>query len=336
MVKIKLKTLANKTFDMDIDADLHVANLKQQINEQFGFGEPELLKLIYTGKVLKDDQTVSQAGIKEGGFIVVMVTKKKEQAAAPAPAPAPSAAPAAAAAPAQPVGPPASAAPAPAQSSPAAPAAAPASDSGMVRGPAYEQAVENLMALGFERAQVVRAMQASFNNPDRAAEYLFSGIPDSEQAQAEAAAGSGQGSDASGAQQVQQVDLRTLQQMFQDRPELVEALINQIGAANPQLLQALGNNRAAFTQMLQDPVAFAQILQAAGIAGPMSGPDGAADMNAENVIHVTPADRQAIERLESLGFSRDRVLEAYLACDRNEEVAANYLFENGNEPDSDD
>ncbi len=42
-----------------------------------------------------------------------------------------------------------------------------------VTGPDLDEATSNLMALGYEQDQVIRALNASFNNPDRAAELLM-------------------------------------------------------------------------------------------------------------------------------------------------------------------
>lgn len=55
--------------------------------------------------------------------------------------------------------------------------------------------------------------------------------------------------------------------------------------------------------------------------------------NPPGTISVSQEEMEAIERLTSLGFSKNKAAEAYFACDKNEELAANYLFDAGTEED---
>ena len=67
----------------------------------------------------------------------------------------------------------------------------------------------------------------------------------------------------------------------------------------------------------------------AGAGGPGAGAGG--QQLPPGTIQITKEEDEAIKRLESFGFSRVRAAEAYFACDKNEEFAANFLFEAGAE-----
>jgi len=52
-------------------------------------------------------------------------------------------------------------------------ASAPALGSSFLSGEALQTTIRNMEEMGFPRDQVLRALRASYNNPDRAVEYLF-------------------------------------------------------------------------------------------------------------------------------------------------------------------
>ena len=107
-----------------------------------------------------------------------------------------------------------------------------------------------------------------------------------------------------------------LRQVVQQQPQMLEPILQQVGAGNPQLASMIANNPEQFLQLLAED---------ADEDAPL--PPGA------QAISVTEEGREAIERLCRLGFERDLVIQAYFACDKNEELAANFLFDQPDDAD---
>jgi len=198
-------------------------------------------------------------------------------------------------------------------------------------------------AMGFPRAEINRAMRAAFFNPDRAVEYLLTGIPESarEQAQpqrptpspgappaqqapraagvetaAAAAAqpttggeepqdlfqlaaqagsgGRGGGAAAAGGAAAGQSDLpsgsldflrnnpqfQQLRQLVQQQPQMLEPILQQVGAGNPQLAQLITSHQNEFIQLLYE-----------------DGDEDTPLPPGAQAISVTEEERDAIERV---------------------------------------
>jgi UV excision repair protein RAD23 len=117
----------------------------------------------------------------------------------------------------------------------------------------------------------------------------------------------------------------------QQNPQVLGRIMEVLYQTNPQLVQLISQNQEEFSRLLEEPVdqeslARSQLAQRMG-AGAGAGA-GAGGEGAPGTIQVTAEEKAAIERLEALGFPRQKVIEAYFACDKNEEMAANYLLEN--------
>ncbi|KAF2323073.1 hypothetical protein GH714_033165 [Hevea brasiliensis] len=130
--------------------------------------------LIHNGKVLKDETTLADNKVSEDGFLVVMLSK---------PAAAPTITPSSNSTPAVEVQAPA---PKSTSASETATATAPADTYGqaasnLVAGNNLDQTIQQIMDMGggnWDKETVTRALRAAYNNPERAVDYLYSGIPE--------------------------------------------------------------------------------------------------------------------------------------------------------------
>ncbi|KAK2832882.1 hypothetical protein Q5P01_016771 [Channa striata] len=357
-MQITLKTLQQQTIQIEIDPEQTVKALKEKIEAERGKDNFPVSgqKLIYAGKILQDDTPIKDYKIDEKNFVVVMVSKAKPAAAASPPvleAPKPPVPDSGSSSTAAPASTPASA-PIPSEEAKEEQSAAstepqqPASSSGgsqgldassaLVTGAEYEAMLTEIMSMGYERERVVAALRASFNNPHRAVEYLLTGIPSSPvqesnpPAQAPASGPTEAPSLAEGENPL--AFLRTqpqflhMRQAIQQNPALLPALLQQLGRENPQLLQQISQHQELFIQMLNEPVGEGGEVPEVGEMG-AAGDEGAP----VNYIQVTPQEKEAIERLKALGFPEALVIQAYFACEKNENLAANFLLNQGLEDD---
>ncbi|KAK6266533.1 hypothetical protein QUC31_017370 [Theobroma cacao] len=252
---------------------------------------------------------------------------------------------------------------------PAVTQAAPASDSQMdvysqaasnlVAGNNIEAIIQQILDMGggsWDRDTVVRALRAAYNNPERAVEYLYSGIPAQAAVPAVARAPAA-GQAANPPAQAQQpaaptsgpnanpLDLfpqglpntgsnagagtldflrnsqqfQALRAMVQANPQILQPMLQELGKQNPHLMRLIQEHQADFLRLINEPVEG---------EGNLLGQLAAAMPQA---VTVTPEEREAIERLEAMGFDRNIVLEVFFACNKNEELAANYLLDHMHE-----
>ncbi|XP_011021232.1 PREDICTED: ubiquitin receptor RAD23d isoform X2 [Populus euphratica] len=397
-MKVFVKTLKGTNFEIEVKPEDTVVEVKKNIeNAQGADVYPAAQQmLIYQGKVLKDDTTLDESKVAENSFIVVMLSKSKVSSGGPSTATAappsskvssggPSTATAAPPTLAQPTSSLPSNVTQPSSTAQAAvPAAVPQSAaesspavvvsdlsdadmygqaaSNLVAGSNLEATIQQILDMGggsWNRETVVRALRAAFNNPERAVEYLYSGIPEQAevppvaqgpasgvavnppaQAQQPAAPPSGgpnanpldlfpQGLPSTGSNAgAGNLDfLRNSQQfqalraMVQANPQILQPMLQELGKQNPHLMRLIQEHQPDFLRLINEPVeGEGNVLGQLASAVPQT-------------VTVTPEEREAIDRLVAMGFDRALVLEVFFACNKNEELAANYLLDHMHEFD---
>nr|XP_018917805.1 PREDICTED: UV excision repair protein RAD23 homolog B [Bemisia tabaci] len=334
---ITVKNLQQQVFTVDIDASQTVKQLKAKIEAEIGKDYPaDNQRLIYAGKILTDESAISEYNIDETKFIVVMVSKAK-----PSTTPSTGSESSASATTTTTTASQGDSATTTTTSTPAlaseetaartAPSNISDAESTLLMGEEYNAMVQNIVDMGYGRDQVQAALHASYNNPDRAVEYLLTGIPPTTDDPVASSPNSpGHGAD-EGEEPLaflrSQPQFQQMRNVVQQNPELLNAVLQQIGQTNPALLHLISQNQEAFVRMLneQAPASGGGGGGNTGSGAVPAGLTGGATAPA-NTVPITPQDKEAIERLKALGFPEDLVIQAYFACEKNENLAANFLL----------
>jgi UV excision repair protein RAD23 len=314
-MQLAVKTLKGEKFTVNAEETNTIAEVKTIIEGE----KPELaaacMKLIHSGKVLKDTDTIADCQLKPNAFLVVMISKPKKKPAAAAAAVAE---------------PPAAVAPVPVPEAPKTPAAASAasaagdtSSDAVAATPANAApststpsapsqnsnsndnsndnipaaAVESLQAMGFPEAEVRACLRASGGNADVAVEFLMNGIPDyaseamnaigntASSPNAGAATGAASASGAGAGEPLAQLrnhpQINQLRQLVQSNPSTLQAVLTQIGQQQPDLLQEINSHQELFLQIMNEPVSDAPGPSAPG-ASSSTSPGANAIANAES------------------------------------------------------
>jgi len=111
--------------------------------------------------------------------------------------------------------------------------------------------------------------------------------------------------------------LHEYQRLVQQNPQLIEPLLQQLAQTHPHIIQYINQHQEEFMSLLTEG------------GGGDDGEDEDEEEGDEEDLQVTKEEKEAIERLEGLGFGRATVIQAFFACDKDENLTANYLLEHG-------
>jgi len=292
-MKIIIKNLKQVEYQVEIESNQKtIKDLKNEIEKAYNF-DSNLMKLLHNGVILEDSKTIESYNIKDENVVIMMNSKPRQKP-----------------------NPPPSNASIPAQNNPK-------QEKQKEENNPNSQKINSLVEMGYEKDKVEKALIASGGNIDKAIEYLSSGnIPERAQQTQTNVNNLSNNSNNSNLDDDLKKNASILKILCHKDPNKIFSLMDNIKNKSPNLLNKIKQHEEEFKNLLVSPItredinvfkAFQQRL-ARGSRRPQ--------------IKLTREESEAIKRLENLGnFSHTEVIQAYIACDKNEELAANFLFE---------
>ena len=287
-----LKNLKQQEYQIEIEsAQKTVKDLKLEIEKVHNF-DSSCIKLLHSGVVLEDAKTLEEYKIKEGNVIIMMLLKPKKVEAKPEPN----------------------------QKEELQQQEPPKNEENKPQ-PQYTEQINALVDMGYEKEKVERAIKAANGSIDLAVEYLNEDqIPNQNEPNTGNANSNIPSSSNSNLPEELKKNASIIKCLCMNNPEKLPSILTNLKEHSPQLFELIKQHEEDFKNLLVSPLSEEDIRNFQSIQQELRRPPG-------QTIRLTKEESDAVKRLQELGFSQADAVQAYFACDKNEEMAANFLFE---------
>lgn len=347
-MKLTIKTLQQSTFKVDIEPEKTVKDLKDKIEKDHGKDFPSAAqKLIYSGKILADESKLAEYNIDEKKFVVLMITRPP-----PAPKPAPVVEKQTTTTSTSGANPKDES-----SSSSATTTTATTTTTGK-----KEDKISNKSSSSTTTTAPLTATAnttTTTTTTSSATATLATGVQ-SRPAGAGITSSSISNEQALSMSESQQMasrlatlmaepQFRQIQDLIQQSPHLLSSTIEALAGTDPEMYSFISDNPDVFVSALNHPpLAGNRTHSSRGTTGnggqqqqqqqrgeqrsfqlgssPVINPAGRQQAGLDQIL-TDDRDKEAVERLKELGFPEFLAIQAYMACDRDEQLAANLLFQ---------
>lgn len=337
-MKLTIKTLQQSTFKVDIEPEKTVKDLKDKIEKDHGKDFPcAAQKLIYSGKILADESKLAEYNIDEKKFVVLMITR-------PPPAQKP---------------PPVlekQTTTTTTTTTTTVPAAGTTKKDGSTSTTTGKKEDKTNVKSSASNTTAVPP-SATATPTTTTTSSITSTLAAGSQNRPSGTRTTVSNEQALSMSESQQMasrlatlmaepQFRQIQDLIQQSPHLLSSTIEALAGTDPEMYSFISDNPDVFVSALNHPPLAGNRTHpsrgnegqeqqrgeqrtfqssASPVRNPASRQQSGPDQTFQHT--VTEQDREAIERLKELGFPELMVYQAYMACDRDEQLAANLLFQ---------
>lgn len=333
-MKLILKTLKQQIHEVDVDDENStVQDLKVLVEAKYGI-EADTIKLVFNGNVLKNNATIKSNNISDGNTIVMIISKAKVQN--------------------KPEEPKVEVKPKPEEKIEQPKASTSANNpqvsteqTNVKKEPTasvpkdYSNEVKTLVEMGFPKEYAESAIKAAKGNVNIAIEFLYNGIPDVPADDEAIPEGEGEPTDATSPVELVKRVGSIVKILCANDPGQLQNIILELARSQPELVELIKQHEAVFKERISQPPneedyqIFQQFSAQHGFSrggqggAPSRGSSGQGGR--QDVIRLSKDEFEAVKRLKEFGFTEMEAAQAYFACDKNEELALNFLFEMKNQ-----